>query len=173
LLAALTLVQLTRQARLDLRGEGGTPAGDGRDAVADLLPRRLLREIALRARGDRPVGEVAVEVGREQEDLGVRAVPPNGAQHLEAVQPRHPNVQEGYVGLQVADLIEGVAAVARLADQLEVGALADGPHHPVAVDRVVVGNEHPHPIRPPSAQASSWFTAGHGRHRVVLMPGSG
>ena len=97
-------------------------------------------------------------MGREQEDLGVRVVPPNGAQHLEAVQPRHPNVQQGHVGLQVADLIEGVAAVARLADQLEVGALADGPHHPVAVDRMVVRNEDPHPIRPPSAQASSWIT---------------
>src|SRR4051812_41797485 len=157
-LPTLALVELARESRLDLGRERCAAAGNRGDPVADLLPRRLLRQVSLRTRGYGAVGEVAVEVGGEQQDLRAGAVSADCAEHLEAVQPGHPDVEEGDVGLQLADGLERVATVAGLPHQLEVGALADRPHDAVPIDGMVVGHEYPHPIRSPRAQASSWIT---------------
>ena len=45
-----------------------------------------------------------------------------------------------------AALLQRLAAVGGLADQLEIGTLVDRPNDPLAVDRVVVGDNHGHPF---------------------------
>ena len=58
-------------------------------------------------------------------------------------RPGHADVEHRDVRLEPLDLVEGVAAVAGLGDQLEVRALLDRSHDPLAVEGMVVGDEHP------------------------------
>ena len=64
------------------------------------------------------------------------------AQHLGAVEPRHADVEHRDLGARARwILLERLAPVGGLADQLEVGALVDRAHDPLPVDRVVVGDQ--------------------------------
>ena len=62
-------------------------------------------------------------------------------EHLGPVELRHPDVEHGHVRVQARDLVERVAAVRRLADQLEVLAVVDRADDPLPVDRVIVGDQ--------------------------------
>ena len=140
--AALALLDLAREAGLRLGGERGAAAGDRDDRLADLLARGLLREIALGAGGDGLVGELGLHEGREEQDLGRRGPSRRIAdEHLGAVEPGHADVEHGDLGAERLDLLQRLAPVGGLADQLEVGALVDRAHDPLPVDRVVVGDE--------------------------------
>ena len=73
-----------------------------------------------------------------------QALAAHRGEHLGAVEARHADVEHRDLGAQAPDLLERLAPVARLADQLEVGAVLDRAHDPLAVDRMVVGDQHGH-----------------------------
>ena len=117
------------------------------DRVADLLARRLLREVAARALGDGRVGELGLHEGREEEHLGRVAVALERRQHLRSLEARHADVEDGDVRLQELDLLERVPPVTGLTDELEVRTILDGAHDALAIDRVIVGDQDADALR--------------------------
>ena len=80
---------------------------------------------------------------REQQHPRGDPLPGDLGDDVDAAQPRHPHVQDGDVGDQVADARHRLAAVGGDPHQLEPGPLGDGPRHPLPVDGVIVGDEDP------------------------------
>jgi hypothetical protein len=148
----LPFVQLGGEPRLDLGREHGPAPGDGHDRVADLLASGLLGQIALGAGGHGLVGKLATEVRGQQDDLGDQPIPPHRAQDVEPVQIGHLDVQDGDVRLAALDLVQRLAASARLRDHFQIGTLADRPDHPLAIDRMVVREDDANALVPPLVQ---------------------
>ena len=132
---------------LHLGRKGGIAAGDGDDRVADLLARGLLREVSARALGDRGVGQLGLHERGEEEHLGGVAVALESREHLRPLEARHADVEDRDVRLQKLDLLERVTAVSGLAHELEVGAILDRAHDALAIDGVIVGDQHADALR--------------------------
>ena len=65
------------------------------------------------------------------------------ARRLDAVQQRHADVEHGDVGLELEDLLDGVAAVAGLGDDFPVALLLEDLPQPLPHERVIVAEHDP------------------------------
>ena len=72
-----------------------------------------------------------------------------------------------------ADLLERLTAVAGLADELQVGALLDGAHDPLPVDRMVVGDQDPNAFRLAAHEASLERPGRRRRAALSAVPSAG
>jgi len=115
----------------------------------ELIRRRRLQQEAAGARAERLV-DVLVEVeGREDDDLRRRGrAVAQDPSRLEPVQPRHPDVHQHDVGLQVASELDRLGAVARLADHLDVRFRLEDQPEAGADERLVVGEQDPNHAAP-------------------------
>ena len=137
----------------DLVGEAGRELGrelraaraDAVDRARDLLLRRVLREIARRARLERPVDELVVGERREQQHARREAVARDGVRDSDAVDLGQAEIDAGDVGQELADLLERLAAVADLRHELELRPGSNGAHDALPEERVVVGDDHSEP----------------------------
>jgi hypothetical protein len=127
--------ELLDQPLGDRRRQQRLAGGHDADARRELLGRHVLEQEAAGAGAQRLV-DVLVEVERgEHEDAG-RRVPARGdhlARGLDAVELGHADVHEHDVGLEPARGVDRLAAVGRLADDVEVllGVVSNGPRrHP-------------------------------------------
>ncbi len=79
----------------------------------------------------------------EDEHAGARILPPDGERGLEAPEARHRDVHEDDVGRERACELDGLQAVGRFADHLDVVREAQQRAHALAHDRVVIREEDP------------------------------
>ena len=93
------------------------------------------------------------------------AGPGQSAGHLDAVEPRHPDVDQADVGAQSAGQVDRLDAVGGLGDHGDVGLVLQDEPQPAADHRLVVGEQH--------ADASSGFRPGTGRVARTDQPPSG
>ena len=77
------------------------------------LDQEIRRTFAHRGSDDGHVVE-----GRHQDDIDVRRSPADLTEERQAVHPRHLDVEDGEVGLELADELHRLVATARLADDL-------------------------------------------------------
>ena len=98
------------------------------------------------APGPQRLVHVLVEVERRQDhDPGrrERLVAGDPAGRLEAVHHRHPDVHQHHVGVLAGGEGDGLGAVARLADDLDVGLAGEQHREAAAHEHLVVGDHHP------------------------------
>ena len=69
----------------------------------------------------------------------------HGVGDADAVDLGQAQIDAGDVGRELADLLERLAPVADLGDQLELGPGAHGAHDALPEERVVVGDDHAEP----------------------------
>jgi len=135
---------LAGQPGLHLDGEDGLAARHRGDRVAELVDAGALEQAPGRAGADRLVGVRRVDARRQQQDAGREGVALDDVEHVEAVECRHENVDDRDVRERAADLLQGLAAVGRLADELEVRPALDGVDDRLAIERVILDHEHPY-----------------------------
>jgi len=114
------------------------------DREDDLLGRGVLHQESARAR-EQPVEDVLVEVeGCEQDHpRRVRRQRDNPFRSIDAAHPRHPYVHHHDVGPEHGRPAGCLHAVARLADDLEIGLGPDQLGHASPYHRLVVGEQDP------------------------------
>ena len=73
-----------------------------------------------------------------------------GSTHPEAVEAGHLDVEQDQIRLLLGDGLDGLEAVAALADDLDVGLVLESVAHPLARERLVVHDQGPdfHPAPP-------------------------
>ena len=71
-------------------------------------------------------------------------------EHAEAVEAGHLDVEQHEIRLLLGDGLDGLEAVAALADDLDVGLVLESVAHPLARERLVVHDQGPdfHPAPP-------------------------
>src|SRR5487761_1607730 len=127
----------------------GLPAVDRTDGLGDLVQRDVLEQVAARARPDGLEQVFLLVTDRQHDDLRARHRLLHGPARLDAAAPGHPDVHEHDVGQRLADLHARFAAVARLADEIDVVLLVENHLEPAAEQRVVIDDEHADGLRTP------------------------
>jgi hypothetical protein len=151
--------QLAQQPRRDGRRQYGLAPERRSHGADERLARRILEEVARRAGRDRgPDVAVGVE-GGEDEDPGRVADLGQLVDRARTVDLGHPEVHEDDVGPEPLGRNHRLAAVGRLADDLELRIAVEDAAEAVADDRVIVDDE----------QADRW----HGRHQGAWTPIAG
>ena len=125
--------------RVTRRRQQRLAAGDGADPVGELVGRGVLEQEAAGAGLQRVVDVLVEVVGRQDEHAG-RVAGGDPAGRGNAVELGHADVHEHDVGRQARDAVDGLVAVRRLADDLDVGVVLE--HEPEArpYERLVVGD---------------------------------
>ena len=113
-------VELGEQLGRHGRRDQALALDHGPDGLGHLLDRDLLQQVAVGARLDGLVEVVLLVADRQHQDLGARADVPDLPGRLDAVDPRHAHVHEDHVGRQFLGLGDGLLAVVRLGDDLDV-----------------------------------------------------
>ena len=121
-----------------------------------MLLLRVLEQERARARPERLV-DVLVEVERRQhDDARARAAAGDLARRLDAVEARHADVHEHDVRAERVGLGDGLVAVARLADDLDVRlGLEDHPEAGADEALVVCEQDADHRAEPSGSRARS------------------
>ncbi len=96
------------------------------------------------AGGDRVECGRPVAEGGEQHHSRRELVALDGAEHREAVELGHLDVENRDVGLEHADRLERFAALSRLADELELGPFAYRADDRLTKEWMIVRYEHAH-----------------------------
>src|SRR4029079_5520578 len=144
--------QLAQQPRRDGRRKHGFAPERRSHGADERLARRVLEEVARRAGRDRG-SDVAVGVeGREDEDPGRVADLGQLADRAGTVDLGHPEVHEDDVRPEPLGGGHRLAAIGRLADDLELRVAVEDAAEAVADDRVIVDDE----------QADRWHWRGQG-----------
>ena len=89
--------------------------------IADLVTIGVLAEKRRGALSDALVDGFRRRVRRQQDDGGRKLVALDRVEHLQPVEPRHLEIEQGDVRPQRADLLQGGAPVLGLPDELELG----------------------------------------------------
>ena len=122
-----------------------SPAATTRTALSRSTGQRVLEQEPAGA-GPQRLVHVLVEVERRQDHdprRRQRLVAGDPAGRLEAVHHRHPDVHQHHVGVLAGGEGDGLGAVARLADDLDVGLTGEQHREPAAHERLVVGDHDP------------------------------
>ena len=133
--------ELLDHALRDARGEERVAGGDRADRRDELLGRVVLEHEAARAGAQRLV-DVLVEVERRQDQDPRRGVGGEDApRRLEAVELGHADVHQHDGRVEARRLVDGLEAVARLGDDLDVLLAGEQHAEAGANHRLVVGDE--------------------------------
>src|SRR2546430_12880538 len=118
-----------RELREELRRHGGRDprlsGPDAPDRVGDLLDRDLLAQAAAGACLDRVVEIGFLVADREHQDLDVRKQLLDLGGRLDPRTFGHPDVHEDDVGHRLLRLLDRFLSIGRLADELQVGFIAE------------------------------------------------
>ena len=110
------------RGREDTREHGidvGSAVGDGADGPREVRERRFLEHETARPRVESLGQERTVAVCRVEDDADVGRDARELARDLDARQPRHPHIDERDPRLHRLDLLQGLAAVARGAHDVD------------------------------------------------------
>src|SRR4051794_18837714 len=117
----------------------------GEQAPADVVACQVLAEQQRDARRLGGMLELLGGAAGEQDDRGPAELA-EAARHLEPVELGHAHVQERDVRRGLADDLQRLGAVGRLADEIERAEAPDGSGEPPAVGLVVVGDHDAHGV---------------------------
>ncbi len=150
------LRELLDQASGDLRREQRVAVGHDAHRVEEVVGERVLEQEAARPGLERAV-DVLVEVeGGEDQDPGVDLALGDRPGRLEAVHLGHADVHQDDVGSLAHDEVDGLDAVGRLTDDLDVVGGAQQHGEPAAHERLVVGDgDADHPSAPNGSRAAT------------------
>ena len=118
------------------------PARDLAHRLHDLRVGRLLEHVAARARRERLAHVPRVVLHREHQHLRVGRLLQHRRRRLDPALPGHDDVHQDHVRLVRARLEDGVADVARLADDLDVVLGLEHAAQAGADDGMVVDDQH-------------------------------
>ena len=125
---------------------------EGAHARFQFLERERLGEVIVGAEVEAAhAGFDAVLRGEDQHGQ-LAAAPAQALQHLEAVHPGKADVEDQQVEFEARDRAIGLGAGRDAVDR--VPALAQARRETIGQNRVVFGDQNPHPARPPFA--ASW-----------------
>ncbi len=130
----------------DVRRHDVLAPGAREHGVRDLLAARLLRDEACGADLERPVDDAAVRERGDDQDAGRKLFSDDGVRHRDTVELRQLVVQQRNVGLVLLDLGERGASVLGLRHDLDAAACEQRPHHSLAVEGMVVGDDDGDPL---------------------------
>ncbi len=133
--------------RGDQGGNDGLPLMHGTDALQQVVPRRVLEKVGLRARSQTSVDVLVLVEGREYDEASRRDLLSDRRNRLHPVHLRHPQVQQSNIRAVAEELLHGFPAVAHLGDHHHVRPAVDQRHQPFAYHGVVIGDKDPHTIR--------------------------
>ncbi|GAA4715446.1 hypothetical protein Prum_004610 [Phytohabitans rumicis] len=129
------------QSLRDPRREHGLAPGSGANRVGELLAGGVLEQVPDRAGFDRAF-DVGVRLVRgEDQHPGTGAARDDLGGGPDAVEPRHPQVDQCHIGRQPLDEVDGLPAVGRFGDDLDARFGGEQRDHPGPHDRVVVDHD--------------------------------
>src|SRR5271169_6551566 len=135
------LVLAGEEGRHQGRVDVALAAGDLLDRPQQRLVRRLLEDVALRARLEAAAEEAALAVRREDQHCRLRHLLRQDLRRLEPVHPGHADVHDHHVGPAALRERDGALAVARLADHADVRRARQRQSQAFADDLVVVDDQ--------------------------------
>src|SRR5215475_5611207 len=142
-------------------------SSDRADCVDELAAWGGLAQVARRAGLQRAAHVLVVVVGRDHEHPGSRVVAVDPAGGLDAVHARQPDVHQDYRGVELVDENERQFCRLGLADQLNIGVLAEDLPDPVPVQGVVVHHQHPDNVGVHGRNVT-WQRCPRGRRKVPI-----
>ena len=122
-------------------GQVALVQANGIDGVEQLMALVGLGDVALHARLEHAANGAQLDVGGQHEDFQPRVIGAQLANELQAVDPRHTQVQEQQVDLVLGQGAEDRIAVGGLADHLQIIAGGQEKSQAVAHDAMVIGNQ--------------------------------
>ena len=134
---------------MHLAGDGGPDCG------RDLVGAGVLEEVARRAGLERRGDLLLLDEAGHRHDLDVRVLGLDPADRGEPVHVRHQQVHQHDVGLEATGHGDALAAVGRLAHDLDVGEQIEERAQARADDGVVVDEQDADPVRRAHGQDSS------------------
>src|SRR5262249_39094731 len=137
------------------------------DRVDELAAGRGFAQVARRAGLQRAAHVFVVVVGRDYEYPGSGVVAVNPAGGLDAVHARQPDIHENNRGVELVDEDECQFGRLGLADQLNIGVLAEDLPDPVPVQGVVVHHQYPDDVRVHDRNVT-WQRRPRGRRKVPI-----